>query len=660
MSTHDNQYHLCIKAIGKAAGRSAVAAAAYRSGTVLTDEQTGEVHDYRRKGGVFLSEIVTREDADWCRDRQTLWSRLSSATRRNGRTCTEVEAALPASLTDAQRVALVRGFAAALTAEGIAVDFSIHAPHPRRRGAEDLPGDDPKNWHVHILCSHLPVTPDGPGKPVSRLFDGPERITAIRAQWAAAVNRAYELAGSDLRQDHRSHRDRQIDQEPTRHIGPAAIAMERRGIRTERGATHRARAERRRAGTALNAFAAEQARRQPAQPAGIRPVERAPLTEEQRQRRAAGYKARLLAGRYGPLDEFPRIAGEVRRLDLDAEGGPRILFRDGCAVDDHGDRITVVGAWQGRGRGRGDPSATAIGSMIALARAKGWEAINLTGPDDFKQRAACAAVAAGLEVANPELRHIVEQERRRLSSERAAATDSQVKEPSADTAGEYARAAAAAHSKGDLRTVRAVFATCPPALRQRVGDLLDQRAATLIDRATPGELDARMASSRGAALARLWADLDTPTPTPAEPARVEAQPPAALRTLAERAATSRRAALEGTADPYDAGRDDTALRYAARRASPEDREAALHALRHDPRARNTLADAIALAEVHEQGTAGLSAEERAAARRLNQSQETPQEEAPTEHRPEPPRPVPPWLDPPKKAGASTGSDTGTA
>ncbi|MBV8576044.1 MAG: MobA/MobL family protein, partial [Acetobacteraceae bacterium] len=39
---------------------------------------------------------------------------------------------------------------------------------------------------------------------------------------------AYERAGLDIRVDHRSHADRGIAQEPTKHLGPSATGMERR------------------------------------------------------------------------------------------------------------------------------------------------------------------------------------------------------------------------------------------------------------------------------------------------------------------------------------------------------------------------------------------------------------------------------------------------
>jgi hypothetical protein len=62
-------FHLA-KAIGRSAGRSATAAAAYRAGVEITDERTGLVHDYTRKQGVEHSALVLPRDAPaWATDR---------------------------------------------------------------------------------------------------------------------------------------------------------------------------------------------------------------------------------------------------------------------------------------------------------------------------------------------------------------------------------------------------------------------------------------------------------------------------------------------------------------------------------------------------------------------------------------------------------------
>ena len=51
-------YHWNIGIVSRGKGKSAVAAAAYRSGEKLTNEWDGMTHDYTRKGGVVHTEIM--------------------------------------------------------------------------------------------------------------------------------------------------------------------------------------------------------------------------------------------------------------------------------------------------------------------------------------------------------------------------------------------------------------------------------------------------------------------------------------------------------------------------------------------------------------------------------------------------------------------------
>ncbi|NYZ13286.1 MobA/MobL family protein [Azospirillum sp. RWY-5-1] len=488
MATLDTQYHCTVKSVGRAAGRSAVAAAAYRAGARLEDPRTGETHDYRRRGGVVHAEIIAPPGCEWAQDRQALWGAVeTAATRKNSRLATEVEVALPAALTDAQRLALVRSFTRALAAEGVGVDFAIHAPPRRQPGtAEDLPGGSGLNWHAHILCTHSMLTPDGPSKTVSRLADGADAVTALRARWAEHINAALSAAGLSKRQDHRSYRDQGVDQAPTRHLGPTIIQMERRQ-RTERGNIHRARTEHRRAGLAVAALTEEEQRRA-RHPLPTAREAGPPLTPEQRRRRAEGYKLRLLRSRYGPLDDLPALAAQVRSLDLQHDAGPRVRLHDGATVADHGDRLTVAGAWRGRGQGRAEPSDAAIAALVTLARARGWQGVTLdSGSAAFRERAARAAARAGLVVGNDDLARTVEDERRRMQEEERQRVNSDP--PAAlqrpvPLAAEAARALADAERRGEEDAVRAARRTLDGAARvlddrdrRRVGYRLERETA---------------------------------------------------------------------------------------------------------------------------------------------------------------------------------------
>jgi len=67
-------YHLSVRPISRAQGRSATSAAAYRSCSLIRDERTADVHDYSWKRGLEHAEIVlpaaaAKRDINWARNR---------------------------------------------------------------------------------------------------------------------------------------------------------------------------------------------------------------------------------------------------------------------------------------------------------------------------------------------------------------------------------------------------------------------------------------------------------------------------------------------------------------------------------------------------------------------------------------------------------------
>lgn len=215
-------YHFSIKAFSRSKGQSATAAAAYRSGTVVTDRRTGEVHDFSRKQRVSHQEIVmpTRAGA-WQPDRSELWSAAELAEKRKDAcVAREHEVGLPIELTPGESVRLAQRYAR-LIAElhGCAVDIGIH----------DLGGRNP---HVHLLCTTREAGPDGLGEKCDRERAGRKRSKDLadhRRLWADVVNAALAEAGHTVRVDHRSLKDQGIDRPAQIHEGPAVTAARRRG-----------------------------------------------------------------------------------------------------------------------------------------------------------------------------------------------------------------------------------------------------------------------------------------------------------------------------------------------------------------------------------------------------------------------------------------------
>lgn len=240
-------YRAETKPISRKDGRSAIAAAAYRSGSALVDERTGNAHDYTRRSGVAATGIVT-PDGLGC-ERNALWNGAEAAEKRkDGRTAREWVLALPAELDDAQRLALVDQFSRSLAERfGVAVDFAIHRP-----GKE---GDE-RNHHAHVLTTTRQVErgADGGlvfgGKALPEQSDsqlrkqgiksGAELVHEVRALWEAEANAALEAAGSGARIDRRSLQAQGANRAPTVHLGPCVTLMERRGVKTEAGNLNRA------------------------------------------------------------------------------------------------------------------------------------------------------------------------------------------------------------------------------------------------------------------------------------------------------------------------------------------------------------------------------------------------------------------------------------
>ena len=90
-------------------GRSAVAAAAYRSGERLTNEWDGKTHDYTHKPGVVHSEIMLPAHAPpEFSDRSTLWNSVEQIEKASdAQLAREIEVALPVELSRAEQLALV-------------------------------------------------------------------------------------------------------------------------------------------------------------------------------------------------------------------------------------------------------------------------------------------------------------------------------------------------------------------------------------------------------------------------------------------------------------------------------------------------------------------------------------------------------------------------
>ncbi len=353
-------YHLSVKTIKRSAGRSVVAAAAYRVGERIECQREGRVHDYTRKQGIEETFIVAPETAPaWAHDRSKLWNEAeASETRRNSVTGREWELALPSEISAEDRSQITRQFAEELVSRyGVAVDVAIHAPH--REG-------DQRNHHAHVLTSTRKLEAGG-FTAKTRVLDsaktGGVEIEQMRGVWAELQNRALERAGEVERVDHRSLETQreaaqergdtlsaeELDRDPELKLGPAANSMERRAKAraerqgreyvpvTERGAVvHAARQARAafremraRLELARETYGTAREEGQGRVSAGLAALraatskERGPRASDDIRERLAQITGREEPERGGQSDEEPtRSAQERLREALDKDQGP--------------------------------------------------------------------------------------------------------------------------------------------------------------------------------------------------------------------------------------------------------------------------------------------------------------------------------------------------
>ena len=249
-------YHCSIKIVSRGKGKSAVAAAAYRSGEKLTNEWDGLTHDYTKKGGVVHSEILLPAHAPPAfSDRSTLWNSVElSEKSNNAQLAREVEIALPVELSREEQTRLVREYCSSqFVSKGMIADFNLH----------DTGGGNP---HAHILLTMRPLDEKGAWLPKSKKeyvldengekirlpsgryktrkvdlvdWNNRENAEVWRRAWADLTNEFLAQNNRPERIDHRSHAARGMDELPTVHMGVAASQMEKKGVATDKGEINR-------------------------------------------------------------------------------------------------------------------------------------------------------------------------------------------------------------------------------------------------------------------------------------------------------------------------------------------------------------------------------------------------------------------------------------
>ena len=172
----------------------------------------------------------------------------------NSQLARELEVALPIELSREEQLRLVREYCSSqFVSKGMCADFNIH----------DTGSGNP---HAHILLTMRPMDEQGKWLPKSKkeyvLDENGERIRLAsgryktrkvdlvdwnshdnaevwRKAWADLANSFLEQSNRPERIDHRSYERQGVDLLPTIHEGATVRAMEKKGIRTEKGEFNR-------------------------------------------------------------------------------------------------------------------------------------------------------------------------------------------------------------------------------------------------------------------------------------------------------------------------------------------------------------------------------------------------------------------------------------
>lgn len=240
--------------VKRSEGKNAIARAAYNARERLVDERTNVVYDYRHLGEPEWSGILDPEYApDWVTNREQLWNAVEktedrSKHRDTAQLARDFKIALPEELNPEQRLALTKDYAAEMDRKGMVVDVAIHAPHAH---------NDERNFHIHMLATMREIGPEGFGNKV-REWNQKAEFRRWMERWSELGADHLERAGfkqeaDRFRDGHLSRRERarrayerrdlthfeSLLNEPERHRGPAASAMERDGKRTRQGDINR-------------------------------------------------------------------------------------------------------------------------------------------------------------------------------------------------------------------------------------------------------------------------------------------------------------------------------------------------------------------------------------------------------------------------------------
>jgi MobA/MobL family. len=238
-----------IETHSRSKGHSAVAGCAYRLGLAMVDERTGRAFDYTRKNGVLWSEHMAPDGAPaWQQNAAQFWNAAEAAEKRkDAQVARDFRIPIPLGFSERDAQELAQRMARTLRDDLAApVSVALHRDAERDRFGEVKDGT--RGFHAHIFTPARGVEPDAmAAKKLGVFLDLGNKnksgawVEKWNEAWATHANAIIAERGLSIEQrSHLSYARQGLERPTEWKMGPAAVAMERAGVRTAVGERLRA------------------------------------------------------------------------------------------------------------------------------------------------------------------------------------------------------------------------------------------------------------------------------------------------------------------------------------------------------------------------------------------------------------------------------------
>lgn len=229
-------YGLNVQTISRLKGGSVAKTASYILRENVFDLRLNKMHYYAHTGDLLYSDVLIPDNAPQeFHNLETLLGAIDMAEKRyDARTGRVVRLTLPndREISDEERIELARDFVKdVFISEGMCAVLAIH------EGRNEDP--EKSNPHAHVILTDRPVDKNGFCSKKNREWNKVKFLYKCRKLWAEAQNEFFVEKGMEVRVSHQSLEVQGIDREPMIPLGRAAMALERKGIRTENGDKNR-------------------------------------------------------------------------------------------------------------------------------------------------------------------------------------------------------------------------------------------------------------------------------------------------------------------------------------------------------------------------------------------------------------------------------------